>query len=91
MKKSVRVIIRGKVQGVYFRAYTQQKAIELNLTGWVKNNPDQTVEALFYGNADNVDEMVKWCYVGSPYSKVEKVDSYPQKEEPSLTTFSIAY
>lgn len=91
MKKTIRVKIRGRVQGVYFRSYAQDRAIELNLTGWVRNNEDGTVEAVFSGNPDDVDKIIEWCYIGSPYSKVEKVEIFPEKEDKTMFTFSIVY
>lgn len=74
MKTTVHVLIFGRVQGVWFRASTKQKAEQLGLKGWVKNTDDGCVEAVFQGNEDRVMEMINWCNHGPPLSKVEKVD-----------------
>jgi DNA polymerase IV len=64
------VTIKGRVQGVFFRAETQKKARSLNLTGYVKNLRDGSVEAFFQGDPDKVQQMIKWCHTGPPASKV---------------------
>lgn len=73
------VIISGKVQGVFFRANTEHKAIELGLKGWVKNLDDDKVEAVFEGPNDKIEEMIRWCRLGPIGSKVENVEV--KKEE----------
>lgn len=70
----VKVIISGKVQGVFLRAYIKEKADELGLVGWVRNTKDGRVEAAFEGAKEKVEEMIKWCRKGSPASKVKKVE-----------------
>jgi len=70
----VRVLISGKVQGVFFRAYTKEKADELGLVGWVRNTKDGRVEAVFEGAKEKVEAMIKWCRKGPPGSKVKKVE-----------------
>jgi acylphosphatase len=72
--KRVHLFISGRVQGVFFRAFTEAKATSLHLAGWVKNLPDGRVEAVFEGEKSRVDKMVAWCYQGPPASKVEKVE-----------------
>lgn len=72
--KRTHVFISGRVQGVWFRAHTREKAEELGISGWVQNLPDGRVEAVFEGEDEKVDEMVKWCHRGPPLSRVEKVD-----------------
>ena len=67
------VIVTGKVQGVFYRMNTEHKANELGLKGWVRNKPDGTVEAVFEGPEDKVEEMVEWCRKGPIGSKVEDV------------------
>jgi len=68
------VIISGLVQGVFFRAYTQKEAQALGLSGWVRNLPDERVEAVFEGEKAAVNEMIAWCWEGSPSAKVTKVE-----------------
>ena len=71
--KRVHVFISGRVQGVFFRAVTQQTAKGFNLTGWVRNVADGRMEALFEGEDENVDKMLDWCQIGPPSARVEKV------------------
>jgi len=72
-KKTVHVYIRGRVQGVFFRANTKEQAEKQGVQGWVRNMTDGRVEALFEGDARAVDAMVDWCHKGSPLSNVKEV------------------
>lgn len=65
--------ISGRVQGVWYRGWTVEKARELGLSGWVRNITDGTVEALLNGPQGQVDEMIKACRSGPPAAKVEEV------------------
>lgn len=67
------VSIRGKVQGVFFRAETQRAAEERKVNGWVRNRPDGSVEAVFEGTEKAVLSMAEWCKSGSPQAVVEDV------------------
>lgn len=78
--RRVHAVVHGLVQGVFFRDYTQQKAKELGLSGWVRNLPDRTVETVFEGDSGKVEEMLDWLKIGSPMSHVEHVES--KDEEP---------
>jgi acylphosphatase len=71
--KRVHVYVSGRVQGVFFRAVTQQTAKDFNLTGWVRNMHDGRVEAVFEGKNEDVDKMLGWCKIGPPSARVEKV------------------
>lgn len=74
------VKIYGKVQGVWFRAHTKEMADKLGIKGWVRNVPDGSVEAVFEGDDEAVEEIIKWCHHGPPLARVDKVEvSY---EEP---------
>lgn len=68
------VFISGRVQGVSFRWYTQRKAEELGLTGWVRNLSDGRVEAIFEGDEKAVRNAVAWCQVGPRSARVDDVD-----------------
>jgi len=74
MKKRASIIISGKVQGVFYRMNTKNKAKEFGLTGWVKNTPDGEVKILAEGEEKNLKELIKWCYNGSEEAKVNKVE-----------------
>lgn len=68
-----RVRISGRVQGVWFRAWTAEEARSRGLAGWVRNRRDGTVEAIFAGPKDAVDEMIGACHRGSSASRVSTV------------------
>ena len=75
------VYVTGRVQGVFFRATTRERAAEQGVDGWVKNLPDGRVEAVFEGEADAVEAMVEFCHEGSPKARVEDVSvDYEQPE-----------
>lgn len=74
MKSCVHVIISGRVQGVWFRASTKQKAKQLKIFGWVKNNPEGTVEAVFEGEENSIKDILDWCHRGPPLAKVTNVE-----------------
>lgn len=68
------VVIRGRVQGVGFRAWTEVKALERGVEGWVRNRRDGSVEALFIGPEDEVVAMIEDCRSGPPGARVDRVD-----------------
>jgi len=87
----INVIIKGRVQGVFFRAETQKTAKHLNLTGYVKNRSDGSVEALFQGNEDAAKKMIEWCRTGPPASRVDHVLTEPTTVLSNSKTFDILY
>ena len=87
--KCVRVVISGRVQGVAYRAWTQGAALELGLTGWVRNRRDGTVEASFCGDADLVDEMIRRCHSGPRLAHAEAVTVEDVPDEPRPTAFEV--
>lgn len=70
-----RIIVNGKVQGVFFRAYTRTRANRLGITGWVRNKPDGDVEVVATGTQAKLDLFIKWLHVGSPMSAVKSVSA----------------
>ncbi len=72
--KAVRLRISGKVQGVWFRAWTVQEARGLNLDGWVRNRRDGTVEVLAVGEADAIGHLISLCHDGPPAACVDHVE-----------------
>jgi len=75
--KSVRVIVSGRVQGVWFRAWTTEQATALGLAGWVRNRHDGTVEAVLSGADDQVEKMIKLLGQGPPLAQVLGVQATP--------------
>jgi acylphosphatase len=84
----VRVIVHGKVQGVFFRDTCRRIAAARGVAGWVRNLPDRSVEAVFEGPEDQVQAMVEWCRKGPPLARVDRVDTYREQPE-GLTGFAI--
>jgi len=91
MKLNVHVLISGKVQGVWFRSSTKQKAEQLGLTGWVRNTPEGDVEAVFEGEEKIIKEMIEWCHRGPPLAKVENVEVKKQNLTNGFDGFSVRY
>jgi acylphosphatase len=75
--KTVRVRIEGRVQGVWYRAWTEQEARKRGLDGWVRNRRDGSVEALFSGPEDDVQSMLSACREGPPAAQVTAVTPHP--------------
>ena len=89
--KRVHLFIHGSVQGVFFRASAQQKANELELSGWVRNNSDGSVEVLAEGVGDNVDTMVEWCRQGPSRAVVKHVTVNWEQPSGEYSDFRIEY
>lgn len=69
---------KGKVQGVFFRATTKSTAEQLGLVGWVKNEPDGTVQIHVEGPEDKIHDLIDWCRSGPEYANVEGVESWDE-------------
>jgi len=80
--------VKGRVQGVFFRKYTADKAIELGLRGFVRNEPNGDVYIEVEGAENEVELLTAWCEQGSPYSKVDQVE-YSETEPQNFTKFEI--
>ncbi len=78
--KRVRVVISGRVQGVWFRGWTVDEASLRGLSGWVRNRRDGTVEAVFGGAPEAVDGMVEACRSGPPAARVVAVETHPHDD-----------
>ena len=85
------VLISGRVQGVWFRASTRDKAKELGIKGWVRNTPDGKVEAVFEGPREKVEEIIKWCHKGPVLARVTNVEVKWEKPKNELEDFKIIY
>ena len=83
-----RVVVRGNVQGVFFRDSCRQRARSRGVAGWVTNRPDGAVEAVFEGDAGAVQAMVEWCGQGPRGADVESVDESTEEPE-GLSGFDI--
>ncbi|MBN8531909.1 MAG: acylphosphatase [Alphaproteobacteria bacterium] len=76
---AVRVRIHGRVQGVGYRAWTVVTANRLELSGWVRNRADGTVEAIFKGEEPTIRQMLDACREGPPAARVERVEEEPAR------------
>lgn len=74
MTDRLHVFIEGRVQGVGFRYATQRHALQLGLSGWVRNRVDGCVEAEFEGDRDELQQMLEWCREGPAFASVTHVD-----------------
>lgn len=86
-----RLVIEGRVQGVWFRDSTRRKAIELGVTGWVKNRFDGAVEALAEGNIEAVNRFIDWCHEGPPHAIVRQVNITREEWQGEFNSFDIVF
>ncbi|HIE36777.1 TPA: acylphosphatase [Candidatus Geothermarchaeota archaeon] len=89
----VRAYIRvyGRVQGVFYRANTRNKARELGLKGYVRNMSDGSVEAVVEGDKDKVEKLLEWMRIGPPMAKVDRVIVEYQEYKGDFKDFTIKY
>ena len=86
-KKTLRLVIHGRVQGVYFRDSMRYEAQRLGIGGWVRNCSDGTVEAAVQGEPAAVDAIVRWARRGPQHAQVERVDI--NSDDGSYTGFEV--
>lgn len=90
-RRRVRAVVYGRVQGVFFRASTQEEAERYGLRGWVRNRPDGSVETVFEGEEKAVTAMEAWLHQGPPASLVEHVAVNEEESVEPLPGFVIRY
>lgn len=73
MLQTFSIIVSGKVQGVFYRQSTKEKADSLGIKGEVKNMPDDTVHIIATGNEDQINQLIEWCKQGPPRARVTNV------------------
>ena len=83
-----RLVITGRVQGVWYRGSLSEQAALRGLAGWVRNRADGSVEAVVEGRAELVEELRLWCHTGPPAARVESVEARPEEVE-GLVGFEI--
>lgn len=84
-----RVVVRGEVQGVFFRDSTRKEADAQGVAGWVRNRDDGSVEAVFEGSADAVEAMLAWCRSGPSRAEVENMDVSVEDDSDALEGFEV--
>jgi acylphosphatase len=87
----LRLIIEGRVQGVWFRDSTRRKAMELGVNGWVKNRSDRGVEVLAEGSQDAVEKLAAWCRIGPPRAVVQSVKETREEWQGEFNSFDIVF
>ncbi len=85
------LIIRGRVQGVFYRVSFQERAFALDVTGWVKHNYEGSVEAVIEGSEGSIDKLIKWCYHGPRGASVTDVEVKSEEHTGSFNTLSIKH
>ncbi len=71
----VLLTVRGQVQGVSFRKQALKRALELNVSGWIKNLDDGSVQGCLEGAAPDVEELLQWCSLGPERARVQSIES----------------
>jgi acylphosphatase len=89
--RRIRVVVTGRVQGVYFRASTREKAQRLGLVGWVRNRADGSVELEAQGPEEAVAALVSWCHTGPSAAHVANLVERPVDIESGESSFSIRH
>ena len=81
--KTIHLVVSGRVQGVYFRAFTRKRAIKFGIVGFVSNKENGDVEIVAQADQKNLDNFINWCHEGPLMAKVENVDisEYSTSEE----------
>jgi acylphosphatase len=91
LKARAHVYVSGRVQGVFFRAWTEDEAVKRGLTGWVRNLADGRVEAVFEGEREDVEDMVKACWRGPPGARVVDVEVRWEPYKGEFQGFRVVY
>lgn len=89
MRFKAHVFVSGRVQGVFFRLETADEAKRNNVAGWVRNLADGRVEAVFEGEKDDVNKLIKFCSKGPPGAKVTKIEVHREKSKEKSLGFVI--
>ncbi len=87
--KRIHLVIRGRVQGVFYRASAVREAKRLGLTGWVKNRPDNGVELVAEGEEDQVKDFLAWAQHGPSTARVDKIDTRWRSYTGEFASFTI--
>ena len=85
------LLIKGRVQGVFYRAFARDIATQLGLRGWVRNLSDGSVEALLEGSRDEIERAIKHCYSGPPGARVDDIDVTWEDYQGDLQGFQVRY
>lgn len=89
--KRVRAFIEGRVQGVFYRAFTRDNARALDLTGWVRNLDDGRVEAVFEGEEEKIKKMIALLKKGPPHAVIKALEAKEEEYKGEFKGFAVEY
>jgi len=89
MMRRVKILVSGRVQGVYFRMFTQNKAKHLGIKGCARNLPDGRVEIIAEADTGSIEKLIKWCHKGPATARVDQVEITELEPDQVFTSFEI--
>ena len=89
MMRRVKILVSGRVQGVYFRMFTQNKAKQFGVKGHARNLPDGRVEIIAEADNGSIEKLIQWCHKGPVTARVDDVEINELEADGVLTTFEI--
>ena len=89
MMRRVKILVSGRVQGVYFRMFTHNKAKQFGVKGHARNLPDGRVEIIAEADPSSIDNFIKWCHKGPVTARVDDVEIIELEADEVLTSFEI--
>ncbi len=89
MMRKVKILVSGRVQGVYFRMFTQNKAKQFGIKGHARNLPDGRVEIIAEADQSSIENFIKWCHKGPVTARVDHIEITELEADEVLTSFEI--
>lgn len=89
MMRKVKILVSGRVQGVYFRAFTQNKAKQLGVKGSARNLPDGRVEIIAEAESGIIEDFIQWCHKGPVTARVDHIEITELQPDEQLTSFDV--
>ncbi len=89
MQSSVRMLVSGRVQGVYFRVFTRKKALQLGINGYARNLADGQVEIVAVAKEPVLEKFILWCHKGPITARVDQLIVVPLESDEIFTSFEI--
>jgi acylphosphatase len=89
MMRKVKILVSGRVQGVYFRAFTQNKAKQLGVKGSARNLPDGRVEIIAEAEGGTIEDFIRWCHKGPVTARVDHIEITELQPDEQLTSFDV--
>jgi acylphosphatase len=89
MMRKVKILVSGRVQGVYFRAFTQNKAKQLGVKGSARNLPDGRVEIIAEAEKGAIEDFIQWCHKGPVTARVDHIEMTELQPDEQLTSFDV--